>query len=115
MTQTLTNTGAPVDLLLRKGAAFARTLTYKTNGVVTDITGFTFASQIRNAAGTLVATFTCQVVNGPQGIFSIALTAASIASLTVGTVYYWDLECTQNNMTFELMSGKVTVVNEVTQ
>lgn len=115
MAQTLTNTGAAVDLLLRKGAAFSRTITYKTNGVVTNITGYTFASQIRTANGSLAATFSCQVVNGPQGIFSIALTAAAIAGLTVGTTYYWDLEATQAGLTFELMSGKVTVVNEITQ
>ena len=115
MAQTLTNTGAAVDLLLRKGAGFARTITYKTNNVVTNITGYTFAGQIRTASGSLAATLTCQVVNGPLGQFSIALTAAAIAGLTIGTTYYWDLEVTTGGLTYELMRGKVSVVDEVTQ
>jgi hypothetical protein len=115
MATTLTNTGAPVDLLLRKGSAFARTITYKTNGVVQDITGYTFAAQIRTQAGVLAASFTCAVTNGPQGLFTISLSALSIASLTVGVVYVWDLECTQGGLTFELMRGIVNVVNESTQ
>lgn len=110
----LSNTGASVDLLLRKGAAFSRTFTLKTNGVATDITGYTFASQIRTQAGTLMATFSCTIVNAGQGTFSIALTAAAIAGLTVGTVYVWDLESTSPGGVMELMRGYVNVVPEVT-
>jgi hypothetical protein len=111
----LSNTGAEVNLLLRKGAAFGRTFTYKINGIVTNITGYTFAGQIRTAAGTLAATFTCTITNAAQGQFSIALTAAAINGLLVDTVYSWDLEVTHNSMTFELMRGIVTVVTESTQ
>ena len=114
-TTTLTNTGAPVNLLLRKGSAFARTITFKTNNVVQNLTGYTFASQVRTQAGVLAATFSCNVTNAAQGLFTISLSALSIGSLTVGTVYVWDLECTANGMTFELMRGQVNVVDEVTQ
>lgn len=111
---TLTNTGAQADLLLRKGSAFGRTMTYKTNNVVTNITGFTFASQIRTTTGTLAATFTCTIVNAANGLFSITLPAISIGTLTTGTTYVWDLECTQAGQTFELMRGIVNVVDETT-
>lgn len=110
----LSNTGASVDLLLRKGAAFARTFTLKTNGVATDITGYSFAAQIRTQAGTLMGTFTCSIVNASQGTFSISLSAVSIAGLTVGTVYVWDLESTSPGGVMELMRGYVNVVAEVT-
>lgn len=110
----LSNTGADVDLLLRKGAAFGRTFQLKTNDVVTDITGYTFASQIRTQAGVLAATFTCTIVNASQGLFSIALSANAIATLNVGTVYVWDLEATGPNGVFELMRGKVNVTTETT-
>lgn len=114
-TITLTNTGAPVNLLLRKGSAFSRTITYKTNGVVQNITGYTFAAQIRTQAGVLAATFSCAIVNAALGQFSISLTALAIGGLTVGTTYVWDLECTQAGLTFELMRGTVSVVDEATQ
>jgi hypothetical protein len=114
-TTTLTNTGAPVNLLLRKGSAFGRTITYKTNGVVQNISGYTFASQIRTTSGVLAATFSCTIVNAAQGQFSISLAAPAIGGLTIGTTYVWDLECTQSGLTFELMRGTVTVVDEATQ
>lgn len=110
----LSNTGASVDLLLRKGAAFGRTFRFKTNYVVTDITGYSFASQIRTQAGSLVATFSCNIVNASQGTFSIALSAAAIAALTIGTTYVWDLEASNPDGTTELMRGNVEVVAETT-
>lgn len=115
MAAILTNTGAEVDLLLRKGAGFARTIVYKTNNVVVNITGYTFSAQVRTEDGVLAATFTCQVVNGAQGQFSIALTAVSIASLTIGGQYYWDLEVVANGATHELMRGRVSVIDESTK
>lgn len=115
MAIVLTNTGASVDLLLRKGAAFVRTFNLDTQtGSPVDITGWTFASQIRTQAGVLSATFTCTIVNAAQGVFSISLTAASIAGLTVGTVYVWDLEATSPSGPFEVMRGVVNVINETT-
>ena len=114
MAQTLSNVGAQVNLELRKGAQFSKTIVHKTNGVVTNLTGYTFASQIRTSGGTLAATLTCTVVNAASGIFSISLSAATIAGLTVGTTYYWDLESTNGGITNELCRGAVTVLNEVT-
>ena len=110
----LSSSGARVDLELRQGAAFAP-FTHKTNNVVTNITGYTFAGQIRTVDNVLAATFTITTVNASQGTFSIALSAASTASLTVGEVYVWDLEQTVSGTTNELLRGYVTVLGEVTQ
>lgn len=111
----LSNTGASVDLLLRKGAAFVKTFTLETSaGTPIDLTGYTFASQIRTQAGVLSATLTCTIINAGQGTFSISLGAPAIAALTVGTRYVWDLEYTNNSATAELMRGYVDIVNEVT-
>ena len=111
----LSSSGARVDLELRQGAAFARTFTHKTNGVVTNITGYTFAGQIRTIDNVLAATFTITTVNASQGTFSVALSAASTSSLTVGEVYVWDLEQTVSSSTNELLRGYVTDLGEVTQ
>lgn len=114
MAQTLSNTGAALNLELRKGAQLSKSIIHKTNGVVTNLTGYTFASQIRTAAGALAATLTCTVVNAASGIFSISLSAAAIAGLTAGTTYYWDLESTNGGITNECARGVVTVLDEVT-
>lgn len=111
----MTNAGAAVDLLLRRGAAFVRTITYKANGATTNITGYNFASQIRTVSGTLAATFTCTITNAASGVFQIALTGAETSALVAGTNYVWDLEVTIAGATSELLRGSVTVVDEVTQ
>ena len=112
---TLSNAGARVDLELRRGGAFAKTLNYKTNGVATNISGYSFAAQIRSISGTLAASFTCSIVNAGAGTFSIALTDAQTAGLTSGTTYKWDLEVTISGTTSELLRGDVLVIDEVTQ
>lgn len=111
---TLSNIGARVDLLLKRGAAFAKTITYKVNGAAVNISGYTFAAQIRTTSGTLAATLSCQVVNAGTGQFSIALTNAQTATLVAGVDYKWDLELTQAGSTTSLMLGTVSVVDEVT-
>jgi hypothetical protein len=111
----LSSSGARVDLELRQGAAFARTFTYKVNGASANITGYSFAGQIRTIDNVLAATFTVTTVNAAQGTFSIALSAATTAGLTVGQVYVWDLEQTVSGTTNELLRGYVTVLGEVTQ
>lgn len=112
---TLTNTGARVDLLLRRGTPFGRTVTYKVNNAVQNITGYSFAAQVRTLTGTLAATFTCTIIDAPNGKFSFSLIATAINGLTIGTPYTWDLEATTGGMTFELMRGYVNVVDESTQ
>jgi hypothetical protein len=111
----LSNTGERVDFNLVRNAGFARTFTHKTNGVATNITGYTFAAQIRTTAGALVASFTITTVNAAQGTFSVALSAAQTSALTAGTTYLWSLEQTASSLTSELLRGYVQVVlDEVT-
>jgi len=110
----LSNAGARVDLQIRKGGAFARSLTYIVNGAVQNISGYTFAAQVRTVSGTLAATFTCAIVSAAAGTFSIALTSAETAALVTTTEYKWDLEVTISGVVTELLRGDVTVVDEVT-
>lgn len=111
----LSNIGARVDLQLRRGAAFAKTITYKVNNVTQNISGYTFVAQIRTATGTLAATFTCAIVSAGGGQFSISLTSADTAALATTGAYQWDLEVTIAGVTSELLRGVVVVYDEVTQ
>lgn len=113
--EVLQNTGARVDLELVRGAAFGRTLTYKVNDAVVNISTYTFAAQIRTTTGSLVQSMTCTVTNGAGGIFTISLTGAQTLGLTAGTLYVWSLEQTLSGVVSELLRGYVNVVDEVTQ
>ena len=110
----LSSAGARIDIELRRGAAFARTFTHKTNGTPTNISSYTFNGQIRTQNGTLAATFTVAIVNAAAGTFSIALTSATTSALVPGTTYSWDLEQVESGTTTELLRGFVTVIDEVT-
>jgi hypothetical protein len=110
----LSSSGARVDLELRQGAAFARTITYKVNGSTTNISGYTFAGQIRAIDGTLAASLTVTVVNAAAGTVSISLSSATTAGMTIGQVYNWDFEVTISGTTTELLRGLVTVLSEQT-
>lgn len=57
----------------------------------TDITGWTFASEIRNKAGTLIATFTVSIVTAATGHFKMALAKAVTDLLTTNPAYEYDL------------------------
>lgn len=114
-TPTLRNTGASVALELVRGAAFARTITYKVNGSVQNLTGYSFTAQVRTTGGTLAVTMTCTVTNAAAGELSISMTGANTLSLTAGTPYVWSLEQTLSGVVSELLRGPVTVYDEVTQ
>lgn len=111
----LTSSGAVVALELVRGSAFARTITYKTNGAAQNLTGYTFAGQIRTTAGTLAATFTIAIVNAAAGTFSIALSSAQTSALDATEDYNWSIEQTLSGVVSELIRGPVHVLDEVTQ
>jgi uncharacterized protein YdeI (BOF family) len=115
MATVLSNCGARVDLQIKKGSAFAETVTYKVNGGVTNISGYTFAAQIRTTSGALATSFTCTISDAPNGKFGFSLTSAQTASLNSSVQYKWDLEVTISGVTSELFRGDVYVVDEVTQ
>jgi hypothetical protein len=115
MALTLSSQGARVDLEIRKGATFARTITYKINNATTDITGYTFAAQIRTASGALAVALTCAITDAANGKFTISLTPVQTATLSTSDFYRWDLEVTIGSTISELMKGDVRIVDEVTQ
>lgn len=108
----LTNTGTAVDLLLSKGTDFSKTIPYKENGVIVNIAGYVFSAEIRNLAGTVVATFTTTIINAPGGLFLLELSATAIGLLTTGVTYRWALRVTENGSTTELMRGNVNITEQ---
>src|SRR4051794_37521134 len=58
-----------------------------------DVTGWSWAAQLRDAAGALVAAWTVLVTDPPAGELSLMLTAAQTTGLALAD-YDWDLQAT---------------------
>lgn len=114
-TPILTNVGGLVALEMVTGEPFAETVRIMDNGVVVDIAGRSYAAQLRDEAGTLIASATCTVVNpSTLGKVSIAFTGAQTTGLVPGQVYAWSLQETNAGLTSELLRADVTVYKRIT-
>ena len=124
---TITDKGQELNLVIRQGATFgAIVCTLKDElGAPIDITGATFASQIRKtptsrkATGCAVDTAIVDAVNGQ---FSFTISATESAKLVAGdtendpeSLYYWDLEMTLSGSVTPFCYGTVKVFREVTK
>lgn len=81
-----------------------------------DLTGSAFASQIRYTydSPTIAASFVCSVESPTTGVLTLTLTAAASALLNTGLAY-WDLQKTDSGVVNTVLSGKCTVLADVTR
>lgn len=81
-----------------------------------DITGRSYAMQIRShaASPTIVATPTCAVIDGPNGVLIITLPASTTATLPVCRAVA-DLEETSASTVTTLVRWDVLIVSDVTR
>lgn len=110
----ITNAGSTVSITIVRGKAWAETYTIKENGTAVNITGRTYASQIRTATGTLAATGTCVIVDAANGKVSVAFTGAATSALVTGTEYVWSFVQNESGLTSELLRGDVQVLEDIT-
>jgi hypothetical protein len=85
-------------------------------GAPVNITGRTYAAQIRTTtdAATALATFTCAIVSGAAGTLTATLSATTTAALTAG-LGVWDLQETNSTTVTTLLAGSVTISQDVTR
>ena len=110
---------ATYNLTLRMGDTESVTVTIQDeNGSAVDISGRTYAAQVRANAEdtTILATFTCAIVNAAQGILTATLTSTETRALTPGLAV-WDLQETNpvGPVVTTLLAGQVTIVQDVTR
>lgn len=84
---------------------------YNDAGALADLTPYTFASELRDINGTLIATLACSVIDMLNGAIQVVLNATGIAPGN----YYWDLKATTAGKVKWLAYGKVTVFKKITQ
>ena len=85
-------------------------------GAPVNITGRTYAAQIRTTtdAATALATFSCSITNAAAGTLAATLSASTTAALTAGLAV-WDLQETNSTTVTTLLSGSVTISQDVTR
>ena len=111
------STPANYPLTIRIGDTETVNLTMQDSaGAAINITGRTYAAQIRSTpdASTVLATFACSIVNAATGKMAATLTATTTAALTPGGAV-WDLQETNGTVVTTLLSGPVTIVQDVTR
>ena len=110
-------TPAVYPLNVRIGSTETVSLTLQgADGTPTNITGRTYAAQIRTTADatTTVAVFACSIVSAAAGTVSATLSATTTAALAPQAAV-WDLVETNGATVTTLLAGPVTVQQGVTR
>lgn len=111
---------APLDLDIYIGDTVTVTTTVKLNGVPVDITGRTYAAQIRTRpqSTTILATFVCAITNAAGGVV-VATLPASITAALSPTRAVWDLQETTpaspEAVKHTLVAGYANITQDVTR
>ena len=106
------------DIILEQGATYNMQIRVEENGSPVDVTNYTFASQVRKShySSDIAATFTTQLVNGPQGSFNISLTDTQTSAIDSAFTHVYDVEMTSDTgVVTRVIEGTVTVSPEVTR
>lgn len=76
----------------------------------------TYTGQVRKTktSNTVIATFTTEITDGPNGVMQFSLLPNITSNITSG-VYFYDLQETNNTVVTTLVAGKATVQGEVTR
>lgn len=117
MPDTLTNDVNVIDLVIRQGGTFYEWFQLFEDDAETtpqDITGNTYAAQIRRNDGTLLVSFTCTVLDAALGKVAFSLTPSQTSALPLGSGFVWDMEETSGSVVNPLFGGRVTVRKQVT-
>lgn len=109
------------DLCIAQGATFQKVITWKSDGVLVDLTGYSARSQIRatsESATPLIELTTANgriALGGAAGTITLTISATDSASLTAGRGVY-DLELVAPNGTVtRLLQGTVTISRNITR
>lgn len=104
------------NISLTKGDDYSHVVTITNDAGVINITGRTYAAQVRKVAAQPVADadFTCVVTNGPGGQVTLYLGDMLTDTLQQGD-YHWDLEENASGVITTLLAGRLKVVEDVTR
>ncbi len=102
-----------------QGATFDRTLTVTVGTAALDLTGYTAAMQVREAAGAATALISLTngsgiTLGGTAGTIGIVVAATATAAVSAGS-YSYDLEINSGGTITRLLEGSFNVTGNVTR
>jgi hypothetical protein len=107
------------DINIYQGDTYAHVINITNNAtppVSTNVTGRTFAAQIRRhpQSDTIAAEFAVNVGGAASGVIQISLSSNQTANLSPGA-HVWDVHMITGSTTLTLMAGECMVIAEVTR
>lgn len=107
------------NLTVYQGADFDRTFTVTQGGSALDLTGYTSAMQVREAADSTAYLLSLTsgsgiTLGGTAGTIAVTITSAQSSALSAGS-YAYDLELISGSQITRLLQGSVNVVGNVTR
>lgn len=115
------NCGNAYDLCIQQGATFTRVITWKQDGALVNLTGYTARMQLRattEAAQALIELTTANnriTLGGSAGTITLTISATDTAALTAGRAVY-DLELVSaGGIVTNLLGGVVNILRNVTR
>jgi hypothetical protein len=107
------------DIAIYQGDTYGHVLTVTNDAtppVATNVTGRTFAAQLRRRPqdSTVAAQFAVDMSNAGTGVVQLSLTAVQTGALA-GGVYSWDVHMVTGSSVLTLVAGDCVVTAEVTR
>ena len=107
------------NLTVYQGADFDRTFTVTQGASALNLTGYTSAMQVREAADSTAYLLSLTsgsgiTLGGTAGTIAVAITSAQSSALSAGS-YAYDLELIAGSQITRLLQGSVNVVGNVTR
>ena len=107
------------DIEIYQGDTYGHVITVTDDAVppvATDVTGRTFAAQLKRYPGsdTVAATFAVDMTDAATGVVELSLTATQTAALAAGP-YAWDVHMVTGSSVLTLFAGEAVVTAEVTR
>mgnify|MGYP000058012054 FL=1 len=102
-----------------QGATYTLNMTYKIDGVVVDLTGYTAAMQVRVSPGSVATILSLEsgveiTLGGAAGTIAVEVSATVMAAVVAGN-YQYDFDLNAGSQGTRLIRGKFTVVAEITK
>ena len=106
------------DIVIDQGADFALSIALSEDGSAINLSTHTVSAQLRPtpSSNTLTATFTCNISDAANGVFTMKLGYATTANIAAGK-YYYDTEIynSSSNTITRLIQGVARVTQNVTR
>lgn len=108
------------NMCIRQGETFSRVITWKSAGVLVNLTGYTAKMQVRRGSGQTVVSELSTTngrisLGGSAGTITLTIAATDTDDIAIGTYKYDLLLTSSGGVVTNLLEGEFKVVSGITQ